>query len=187
MSPVTPAAQAVDGTQPRPGPFRNSPSPARPSARQRGAAGRLRVMLYRHRWLRWAAAAGAALLVLAAVSGDSADPSQAPAEIAPTGPSIRLPPGTRGVPVPVDSTVFAVGDWVDVHAVLDGTAVVQAALVVEAGEDVDELIVAVPAERVDATVDALSTGGVILVLVPQPDPPESTGSSDDTPDSQQLR
>ena len=166
MSPATPAAQDLEGTQPRFGPFRSSPSPARPSARHSSAAGRLRIMLYRHRWLRWAAAAGAALAILAALSGDSADPPPAPAEIEPPGPSARLPSGTRGVPVPVDSTVFAVGDAVDVHAVLDGAAVVRGAPVVSASTG--EVILAVPSDRVDATVDALATGGVILVLVPPP-------------------
>ena len=114
--------------------------------------------------MRWAAAAGAGLAVLAALSGDSSDPPQEPAEIAPSGPSARLPSGTRGVPVPVDSTVFAVGDAVDVHAVLDGGAIVRGAPVVSAATD--EVILAVPSDRVDATVDALTTGGVILVLVP---------------------
>ena len=166
MSPATPPAPDRDPTQPRLGPFRSSPSPARPPARHSGAAGRLRIMLYRHRWLRWAAAAGAALAVLAALSGESSDPPQEPAEIAPPGPSTRLPPGTRGVPVPVDSTVFAVGDAVDVHAVLDGAAVVLGAQVVSAATD--EVILAVPSDRVDATVDALATGGVMLVLVPPP-------------------
>ena len=172
MSPVTPAAQAREGTQPRPGPFRSSPSPARPSARQRSAAWRLRIMLYRHRWLRWAAAAGAALAALAALSGDSSDPPEAPAEISPAGASTRLPSGTRGVPVPVDSTVFAVDDVVDVHAVLDGSAVVLGAPVVSASTG--EVILAVPSHRVDATVDALTTGGVILVLAPPP-PSQSPG------------
>lgn len=166
MSPATPAAQGLEGAQPRLGPFRSSPSPARPSTRHRGAAWRLRILLYRHRWLRWAAAAGAALVVLTALGDDSSDPPQAPAEIAPPGPSTRLPPGTRGVPVPVDSTVFAVGDAVDVHAVLDGAAVVLGAPVVFA--TTDEVILAVPSDRVHATVDALATGGVMLVLVPPP-------------------
>ena len=121
-------------------------------------------MLYRHRWLRWAAAVGAALAVLAALSGESSDPPQEPAEIAPPGPSTQLPPGTRGVPIPVDSTVFTVGDVVDVHGVLDGAAVVLGAPVVSAATD--EVILAVPSDRVDATVDALATGGVMLVLVP---------------------
>ena len=166
MSPAIPAAQDRDPTQPRLGPFRSSPSPARPPARHSGAAGRLRILLYRHRWLRWAAAAGAALAVLAALSGDSSDPAQAPVEAAPAGPSTRLPSGTRGVPVPVDSTVFSVGDTVDVHAVLDGAAVVLGAPVVSV--TTDEVILAVPSDRVDATVDALATGGVMLVLVPPP-------------------
>ena len=164
MSPATQATQNLEGTQPRLGPFRSHPAPARPSTRHSTAAGRLRIMLYRHRWLRWAAAAGAGLAVLAALSGDSSDPPQEPAEIAPSGPSARLPSGTRGVPVPVDSTVFAVGDAVDVHAVLDGGAIVRGAPVVSAATD--EVILAVPSDRVDATVDALTTGGVILVLVP---------------------
>ena len=176
MSPATPAAQDLPETQPRFGPFRSSPSPARPAARHSGAAGRLRIMLYRHRWLRWAAAAAAALAVLAALSGDSSDPPLAPAEAAPPGPSTRLPPDTRGVPVPVDSAVFAVGDEVDVHAVLDGAAVVRGAPVVSAATD--EVILAVPSDLVDATVDALATGGVMLVLVPPPqtDPAAPTGA-----------
>ena len=145
-------------------------SPVRPTARDgRSAIGRLQAMLYRHRWLRWAAAGGAALAVLAALSGDPSEQPPAPVAILPPGPASLLPPGTRGVPVPVDRTAYATGDSVDVHAVLDGAAVVLGALVVEAGED--EVLVAVPAEQVDATVDALTTGGVILVLVPSHDQP----------------
>jgi len=68
--------------------------------------------------------------------------------------------------MPVDSEVFAAGDTVDVHAILDGAAVVLGALIVDARED--EVVVAVPGDQVDATVDALTTGGVVLVLVPQP-------------------
>ncbi len=123
-------------------------------------------MLYRHRWLRWAAAGAAALAVLAAVSDDPSGPTPAATAAPPTGPAGLLPPHTRGVPVPVDSAMFAVGDAVDVHAILDGAAVVLGAPVVETGEG--EVVVAVPTERVGATVDALTTGGVILVLVPQP-------------------
>ena len=129
------------------------------------------MVLYRHRWLRWVAAGTAGLAVLAALSDDRSDPPQEPAAVAPPGPSARLPAGTRGVPVPVDSVVFSEGDTVDVHAILDGTAVVTAATVVSVSED--EAMLAVPAERVDAVVDALTTGGVILVLAPSdgPSPP----------------
>ena len=140
-------------------------SPVRPGAREgRSAVGRIQTFLYRHRWLRWAAAGGAALAVLVALTDDRADPATSPIEVAPPGPAGLLPPGTRGVPVPVDSGVFAARDSVDVHAVLDGAAVVRGALIVDAGDG--EVVVAVPAERVDATVDALATGGVMLVLVP---------------------
>ena len=62
--------------------------------------------------------------------------------------------------------MFAAGDTVDVHAILDGTAVVRGALIVDSSED--EVVVAVPGDQVDAIVDALTTGGVVLVLVPQP-------------------
>ncbi len=166
MSPTRPAAHSLDAPRPRPGPFRSSPPPARPSARSRRASGRLQTMLYRHRWLRWAAAGAAALAVLAALSDDPSGPTPAVTATPPAGPAGLLPPHTRGVPIPVDSAVFAVGDAVDVHAILDGAAVVLGAPVVETGEG--EVVVAVPAEQVDATVDALTTGGVILVLVPHP-------------------
>lgn len=167
MPPVRPAPHHVDGPQPRPWSSGSSPAAARPPARSRpGTAGRLRIMLYRHRWLRWVVASGAALAVLVSLGGDDPAPAPSPVDLAPAGPAGRLPPGTRGVPVPVDSEVFGAGDTVDVHAILDGTAVVRGAPIVDSSED--EVVVAVPEEQVDATVDALTTGGVVLVLVPQP-------------------
>ena len=148
-------------------------SPTRPSALNgRSTVGRIQAMLYRHRWVRFLAAGGAALAVLVALTDDRTDPSPPPLEIAPPGPAGLLPAGTRGVPVPVDSEVFAAGNTVDVHAILDGTAVVLSALIVDASED--EVVVAVPGDQVDATVDALTTGGVVLVLVPDATAPVST-------------
>lgn len=165
MSPVRQAPHDMDGPQPRLGPSGSSPASARPRARRRpGPAARLQITLHRHRWLRWVTAAGAALAVLVALRDDTPDPAPMPASTAPPGPAGLLPPGTRGVPVPVDNEVFAAGDTVDVHAILDGTAVVRGALIVDTGED--EVVVAVPEGQVDATVDALATGGVMLVLVP---------------------
>ena len=140
-------------------------SPTRPSARDgRSTVGRIQAMLYRHRWVRWAAAGGAALTVVVSLHRTPADPAPSPVEIMPPGPAGLLPPGTRGVPVPATSQVFAAQDWVDVHAVLDGAAVVRNAVIVDVSEN--EVVVAVPGDRVDATVDALATGGVMLVLVP---------------------
>lgn len=173
MSPVRPAPHDVDGPQPRPWSSGSSSAAARPPVRSRtGTVARLRIMLYRHRWLRWAAAAGAALVVLATLADDPSGPASAPAATAPPGPAALLPPGTRGVPIPVDSEVFAAGDTVDVHAILDGTAVVQSALIVDVSQD--EVVVAVPGDQVDAAVDALTTGGVVLVLVSDATAPVST-------------
>ncbi len=167
ISPVVPDARDGPGPRERSRDERGSVSPARPSARDgRSAAGRIQTFLYRHRWLRWAAAAGAALIVLISLGGGRTGPPPEPAESLPPAPAGLLPPGTRGVPVPVDSGAFAEHDSVDVHAVLDGTAVVRNALIVGAGED--EVVVAVPVEQVDATVTALATGGVMLILVPAP-------------------
>ena len=147
-------------------------SPVRPSSRDgRSTAGRFRAMLYRHRWVRWAAAGGAALAVAVSLHRTPTDPAPPPVVTTPPGPAGLLPPGTRGVPIPAASQVFAVRDWVDVHAVLDGAAVVRGALIVDATDD--EVVVAVPDEQVDATVDALATGGVMLVLVPPPVAPDS--------------
>ena len=150
-------------------PRHSPPSMARPRPGvRRSAAGRLRTGLHRHRWLRWAAASGAALAVFAALSGRSPDPPPAAPVVIPPGPADLLPLHTRGVPVPVEGQAFAPGDLVDVHAVLDGSAVVRQALIVKVDDEGEEAVVAVPAEQVDATVDALTTGGVILVLVPRP-------------------
>ena len=144
-------------------------SPTRPNARDgRSTVGRIQAMLYRHRWVRWAAAGGAALTVVVSLHRAPTEPAPSPIEITPPGPAGLLPPGTRGVPVPATSQVFAAQDWVDVHAVLDGTAVVRNAVIVDVGED--EVVVAVPDDQVDATVDALATGGVMLVLVPSAQP-----------------
>ena len=126
--------------------------------------GRIQVAVYRHRWVRWVVACAAAVAVLMALNSDRCpEPPVTATPQASTGTAL-LPAETRGVPVPIDSDAFTVGDSVDVHAVLDGAAVVRAAPIVE--QRADEVVVAVPAEQVDATVDALTTGGVILVLVP---------------------
>ena len=142
----------------------------RPTANPgRSTVGWLQMMRHRHRGVRWIAAAGAAAAAFVALSSDGANDRSA-SEIAPTaaqqsGPAARLPPLTRGVPVPVDGAAFAVGDIVDIHEIRTGGAVVRDALVV--GVSDEEAVVAVPAEQVDALVDALTTGGVILVLVPR--------------------
>ena len=134
----------------------------------RSAAGLLQTMLHRRRGIRWVAAAGAAVAVLMALGDDGSDGRPLdPTPVGPPqqGPADRLAPATRGVPVPVEGVALRVGDIVDVHAVLTGAAVAHGALVIDSGGE--EAVVAVPVERVDAMVDALTTGGVILVLVPR--------------------
>ena len=146
----------------------------RPTAgRGRSAAGWLQTFLYRYRAIRWLAAAGAAVAAFSALSsrppddGGAADAGEA-AKLEQDQTAARLPASTRGVAVPVESTAFLTGDRVDAHAARTGAAVVRAALVVDVAED--EIVVAVPADNVDALVDALTTGGVVLALVPQAAP-----------------
>lgn len=132
----------------------------------RAILARLQATLYRHRWIRWAAAGAAALIVFVSLRDPATEPAATLVEATAPGPAGLLPAGTRGVPIPATSRVFRTQDLVDVHTVIDGTAVVRGALIVDARDD--EVVVAVPDSRVDATVDALATGGVMLVLVPHP-------------------
>ena len=140
-------------------------SPTRPSARAgRSTVGRRQAMLYRHRWVRFLAAGGAALAVVVFLRASPTDQAPSPIQITPPGPASLLPPSTRGVSIPATSQVFAAQDWVDIHAVVDDTAVVRGALIVDTGEH--EVVVAVPDAQADGTVDALATAAVMLVLVP---------------------
>ncbi|MCY4067632.1 MAG: hypothetical protein OXE79_00775 [Acidimicrobiaceae bacterium] len=142
----------------------------RPSAFDgRTTLARAQATLYRHRWFRWAAAGGAAMIVVLSMRGNATDTASTTSVVGdPPGPAGMLPAGTRGVPVAVTGESFAVRSRVDVHAVADGAAVVRDALIVESGDG--EVVVAVPDAQVDATVDALFTGGVLLVLVPSAQP-----------------
>ena len=137
-----------------------------PAGRGHNAAEWLHWMLGHQRGLRWAAAIGAAVSVFVALGSNGAEnrvPIDEPASIA--SPAHRLAPATRGVPVPADGAQFRVGDVVDVHEIRTGDAIAHAVTVVDVQDD--HTVVAVPAERVGAAVDALTTGGVILVLVPR--------------------
>jgi len=146
--------------------------PQRPSAKLsrtsafdgRVTVARVQALLYRHRWIRWAAASTAALIVVISLRSDPPEPVLTSTTAVPAGPAAMLPAGTRGVPIPLTGKPFAVHNRVDVHAVADGAAVVRGALIVESGDG--ETVVAIPEAQVDATVDALFTGGVTLVLVP---------------------
>lgn len=142
---------------------------ARPSAGLgRSTTGWIQTLLHRRRGVRWIAAAGASVAAFMALGADrSGEPAiEQTVAVAPTpGPADRLAPATRGVPIPVDSAAFKVGDVVDIHEIRTGAAVARDALVVQAGDG--DAVVAVPLERVHAVVDALTTGGVILVLVPR--------------------
>ena len=144
----------------------------RPTANfSQNAIGWLQIVRYRYRGVRWIAAAGAAATAFISLqtgpshnstvsqidSFDMLDQSRL---------SIRLPDDTRGMAVPTDSDVFMPGDRVDVHAVRTGKAKVNDVLVVEVTDD--DTVIAVPADQVAAVIDSLTTGGVILTLVPQP-------------------
>lgn len=148
----------------------------------------LRTTRRRVRGLRWLAAAAAALCAFAVLSSaaapdlaqqadqarqsDTSPQSDPPAEAAAGGvsgsgygtePALLLPPASRGVVVPVQSPVFTVGALVDVHEVRSSTLIVAAAGVV--GSIENEVLIAVEPQQVSAVVDALTTGGVVLVLV----------------------
>ena len=144
---------------------------ARPTASLgQSATGWLRIVLYRYRGVRWIAAAGAAIISFISLqanpSYDSTTSQSDPfAALEQSQLSMLLPDGTRGMAVPTDSDVFAPGDRVDVHAVRTGKAVVDNALVIEITDD--DTLISVPADQVSAMVDSLTTGGVILALVPQ--------------------
>ncbi len=137
-------------------------------SRARSAASQLQILLHRYRAIRWVAATAAAAAVFAVLTSDNADngtPSGDPENALESAPAAaRLVPGTRGVTIPDPGTAFAAGDLVDVHEVRTGSLVVREALVIEVTEDA--ALVAVPTGSVDALVDALTTGGVILALVP---------------------
>ncbi|MFQ5556756.1 MAG: SAF domain-containing protein [Acidimicrobiales bacterium] len=76
----------------------------------------------------------------------------------------RLPPGTRGLTVNTRADVTEIGDLVDLHALVSGRALTLASPVVATGEG--WITVGVPVDAVDAVVDAVTTGGVIVALVP---------------------
>lgn len=137
-------------------------------SRARSAASRLHILLHRYRAIRWVAATAAAAAVFAVLTSDNADDGAPPGDPADAlesaSSAARLPPGTRGMAIPDPGTAFAAGDLVDVHEVRTGSRVVREALVIEITEDA--ALVAVPTGSVDALVDALTTGGVMLALVP---------------------
>ncbi len=168
MHPTRPSAPNNANAKPS---WLTSQAPEKPGAALRRPApidgrttlARFQALLYRHRWIRWAAAAGAAGIVLISLRGNEPNNTPPPVTI-PAGAVGLLPEGTRGVPIPVTSKMFAVQNRVDVHAVADGGPVARSALVVETSDN--EVILAIPNAQVDATVDALFTGGVMLVLVP---------------------
>lgn len=138
-----------------------------PQGRGRGALARLQILIYRHQGVRWLAAAGAALAAFVALNtGDAPEVNGIADGETSSGVLTRLPRATRGVPVPIDEAVLAAGDVVDLHAVFDSSVVASSALVSVTSKD--HAIVAVPVEQVTAVVDAITTGGVIPVLVPRP-------------------
>ena len=147
-------------------------SSIRPTAgRSVTLTGLLQTLRYRYHSFRWIAAGGAAVAVFLALNSDPQGTDPATDLSDPTNIldqerlASRLPAETRGVTIPTSSEVLTPGDYVDVHEVSTGTAVVGNVLVVEVTED--DTLIAVPTERIDTVVDSMTTGGVILVLVPR--------------------
>ncbi len=102
------------------------------------------------------------------LGSDGSESSDGPADPLGAGPetglAARLPPGTRGVVVDVTRGRFDPGDVVDVHAASTGALVVTEVEVT--GADQGGAVIAVHPDQVEPVIEAVTTGGVILVLVP---------------------
>lgn len=146
-------------------PTRGSPTRPHPG-RGRAAIGWFQTTRYRCRGLRWAAAAGAAICVLFVLSSANENQSTTDPEQSNTSGTTRLPAGTRGVIVNAPWNGFKTGDTVDVHATATGQRIVAKAKVVDAASD--EAVIAVQPDQVPAVITAKATGGVTLVLAPNP-------------------
>ncbi len=151
---------------------------ARPPARRgtsTSAAEWLYLRLRHRRGLRLAAAVAAAVFVFVALVSDGNGNQQtadAQPRTAETSLSSRLAPGMRGIPVPAGGAQLQEGDMVDVHEIRTGQAVAHSLKVVAIRDD--NVLVETPIEKVDAMVDALTTGGLIVVLAPRSQEPEPT-------------
>lgn len=80
----------------------------------------------------------------------------------------KLPGLTRGVAVPTSrasSEAISTGDYVDVYALRTSSLTVENVLVITSGEK--STVIAVPLPEVSSVVDALTSGGVVLTLVPR--------------------
>ena len=150
-------------------PTRGSPTRPHPG-RGRAAIGWFQTTRYRCRGLRWAAAAGAAICVLLVLGSANENQSTTALEQSNTSPTTppasQLPAGTRGVIVNAPWNGFKTGDTVDVHATATGQRIVAKAKVVDAASD--EAVIAVQPDQVAAVITAKATGGVTLVLAPNP-------------------
>lgn len=132
--------------------------------------GLIQLARYRYRGVRWIVAIGAAAAAFLALNYNSSEPAS---NILPNSAqtlneeklAARLPATTRGVSIPTTSEIFMPGDYVDVHEISTGKIVVSNALLVEVTSE--DTVVAIPTGQVDAVVDAVTTGGIMLVLVPR--------------------
>ena len=133
----------------------------------RSITGWLALLPHRSTRVRWIAASGAAICTLIAVTQASSNqPNTSPAATTAAADSLgtKLEDEMRGVVVPVSAQVFRTGDIVDIHSRLDAEPISMAATIIAVADS--DLVIAVPASQVSAIVDALTTGGVALALVP---------------------
>ena len=75
----------------------------------------------------------------------------------------RLPPGTAGLGIDDGGADFTIGDRIDLHGLLTGIRLARDAEVIALADG--GITVAIGSAEIDAVIRALTTGGVVPVLV----------------------
>ncbi len=75
----------------------------------------------------------------------------------------RLPPGTAGLSIDDGGADFTIGDLIDLHGLLTGIRLAREAEVIALADGA--ITVAIGSAEIDSVIRALTTGGVVPVLV----------------------